>query len=351
MQDVLDPEALTIGFARRFATYKRATLIFRDLPRLKRILTHPTRPVQLVMAGKAHPQDIPGKTLIREIVEFSRDPELAGRVIFVEDYGIQVARELVGGVDIWLNTPRRGEEASGTSGMKAGMNGALNVSILDGWFDEAEDAAGGWAIGNRETYSPDRDDAHAAGIYSALENEIVPLYYQRDQGVPEEWMRRVKRSLRQLSANFNSQRMVDEYRAQLYDPAHRAFQVVSEDRFKAARDRVRWGRVVAENWPRVRFISCSIDAETVSTGLPIALRAEVDLAGLKPDDVRVEALVGRVGPEGELEEVQVLVLEPRETPRPQQGGVFLFGRDTRAVRHRKTRIFGSNRSQPLRRPD
>jgi starch phosphorylase len=323
LQEVLDPEALTIGFARRFATYKRATLIFRDLERLKRILCHSTRPVQLVIAGKAHPQDIPGKSLIRDIVQFSRDPELSGRVVFVEDYGMQVARELVGGVDIWLNTPRRGEEASGTSGMKAGINGALNMSILDGWFDEADDSAGGWAIGDREPYFPDRDDAHAAGIYSALENEIVPLYYERDQGVPEEWMRRVKQSLRYLSAHFNCQRMIDEYRTELYDPAHRAFQIISDGRFEAVRERVRWSRTVVESWPRVRFISCSIGAETVSTGLPVAIRAELELAGLKPDDVRVEALVGRVGPEGDLEEVQVLVLEPRE----QHGSAVLFGRD------------------------
>ena len=214
-------------------------------------------------------------------MQFSRDPELAGRVIFVEDYGIQVARELVRGVDIWLNTPRRGEEACGTSGMKAGINGALNMSILDGWFDEADEAAGGWAIGDREPYSPDRDDAHAAGIYSSLENEIVPMYYDREQGVPEEWMRRVKQSLRLVSANFNCQRMVDEYRSQLYEPAHRAFEIISDGRFQAARERVRWSRTVVEKWPRVRFIDCGIDAETVSTGLPVALRAEVDLAGLK----------------------------------------------------------------------
>lgn len=323
LEDILDPEALTIGFARRFATYKRATLIFRDLGRLKKILCHATRPVQLVIAGKAHPQDIPGKSLIREIVQFSRDPELAGRVVFVEDYSIQVARELVGGVDIWMNTPRRGEEASGTSGMKAGINGALNMSMLDGWFDEAEDAAGGWAIGDREPYSPDRDDAHAAGIYSVLENEIVPMYYKRDQGVPEEWLRRVKQSLRYLSAHFNCQRMVDEYRTELYEPAHRAFHTLSEGRFQAARERVRWSATVWETWPRVRFTDCSIGAEAVSTGSPVALRAAVDLAGLKADDVRVEALVGRVGPEGELEEVQVLVLEPRE----QHDTTVLFGRD------------------------
>src|SRR5262249_46963161 len=162
---------------------KRATLIFNNLERLKRILTNSRMPVQILIAVKAHPLDVPGKSLIREIVQFSRDPELAKNVLFVEDYGIQVARELVQGVDVWLNTPRRGEEACGTSGMKAGINGVLNISILDGWFDEAAESSGGWPIGDREPYSPERDDAHAAAIYSLLESEIIPLYYgAREQG-------------------------------------------------------------------------------------------------------------------------------------------------------------------------
>jgi len=152
LAEVLDPDTLTIGFARRFATYKRATLLFRDVERLKRLLTHPERPVQIVIAGKAHPRDLPGKTLIREIVQLSRAPEIAKHIVFVEDYSIEVARELVQGVDLWLNTPRRGEEACGTSGMKAGVNGVLNLSILDGWFDEGYEISGGWAIGDREPY-------------------------------------------------------------------------------------------------------------------------------------------------------------------------------------------------------
>src|SRR3954454_21458197 len=193
MQEVLDPEVFTIGFARRFATYKRATLLFRDVERLKKLLNNPKMPVQIVIAGKAHPKDQEGKTLIREIVSLSRDPEVAKRFIFVEDYSIQVAREMVQGVDLWLNNPRRGEEACGTSGMKASMNGVLNFSVLDGWFDEAVDVSGGWAIGDREAYSPDRDEAHAAAIYSALENEIVPTFYEtREEGVPKRWMRRVR---------------------------------------------------------------------------------------------------------------------------------------------------------------
>jgi len=324
LQEVLDPEVLTIGFARRFATYKRATLIFHDLERLKRILMHATRPIQILMAGKAHPQDTPGRTLIREIIHHSRGEELGHRVIFVEDYGIQVARELVGGVDVWLNTPRRGEEACGTSGMKAGMNGVLNVSILDGWFDEAAESSGGWPIGGRDPYTPERDVSHAAAIYSLLENEIGPLYYEnREHGVPVEWMKRVKQSIRHISAQFNCQRMVNEYRTRFYEPAHAAYLAIQEGGFQPARDRVRWNHNVNQAWPFVRFGECGIGLDRVFTGSSIPLRAEVDLAGLTPEDVRVEALVGRVGSGGELEDVQVLTLEPRE----QHGSTHMFGRD------------------------
>jgi len=325
LQEVLDPETFTIGFARRFATYKRATLLFRDMARLKRIVTNSRMPVQIVIAGKAHPLDVPGKSLIREIVQHSRDPELARHIVFVEDYGIQVAREMVQSVDVWLNTPRRGEEACGTSGMKAGINGVLNVSILDGWFDEAAEASGGWAVGDREPYSSDRDDAHAAGIYSLLENEIVPLFYEgREQGVPVEWMRRVKKSLQYLSLNFNCQRMIEEYRSQLYEPAHRAYESVVRDRFASARERVRWRRMVEEKWPHVGFLDSGIGPQSsVLTGSPVPLRACVELAGLGPEDVRLEAVVGRVGPSGELEQTQVLTLAPLE----RNGTVYTFGRD------------------------
>jgi starch phosphorylase len=328
LQDVLDPDALTIGFARRFATYKRATLLFRDLGRLKRILTNSHMPVQILIAGKAHPLDVPGKTLIREIVQFSQDPDLAKRVVFVEDYSLQVAREMVQGVDIWLNTPRRGEEACGTSGMKAGINGTLNLSILDGWFDESAEESGGWIIGDRDPYSVDRDDAHAAGVYSVLENEIVPMYYEgREQGVPVEWMKRVKQSLRSVSANFNCQRMVREYASQLYEPAHVGYERICRDRFASARDYVRWHRGVAERWPQVRFLDYGIGSEKVSAGSSVPMRASLDLAGLAPDDVRVEAVVGRVGAHGELEDTQVLTLAPALTSGEQQESVFMFARD------------------------
>ena len=238
LAEVLDPDAFTIGFARRFATYKRATLLFRDVERLKRLLTNPERPVQIVIAGKAHPKDLPGKTLIREIVQLSRDPEISKHIVFVEDYSIEVARELVQGVDLWLNTPRRGEEACGTSGMKAGINGVLNLSILDGWFDEAYEISGGWAIGDREPYSNDQDEIHAP------RHLLHPRKRNRADVLPGPRRRRSRRvdAPRQTVADASQpavqrQRMVGEYMSQLYEPAHQAYLEVSHDCFEPARDR------------------------------------------------------------------------------------------------------------------
>jgi starch phosphorylase len=309
--EALDPEALTIGFARRFATYKRATLLFHDLNRLRRILLNPERPVQVVVAGKAHPRDHPGKELIRQIVQFSRDAELSKRLVFLEDYEMTVARELVTGVDLWLNTPRRGEEACGTSGMKAGLNGVLNLSILDGWFDEAYEEVGGWAVGDRYPYTQDQDEAHATAIYSLLENDIVPTFYQRDQGVPREWMRHVKRTLQQLSPRFNSQRMIEEYVTQLYRPAQADYAELAAEDFRKARQKARWSAEVARVWDRVRFVELGGPPDgPVLSGHPVPVRAAVDLAGLKAEDVRVEVVIGRIGAAGQLEDTEVMVLPP-----------------------------------------
>src|SRR5580698_6901487 len=255
LAEALDPDTLTIGFARRFATYKRATLLFRDLERLKRLLTNPERPVQIVIAGKAHPRDLPGKTLIREIVQLSRAPEIAKHIVFVEDYSIEVARELVQGVDLWLNTPRRGEEACGTSGMKAAMNGVLNLSVLDGWFDEAYEISGGWAIGDREEYSEEQDAIHASNIYYLLEQEIVPMYYAHSEGgLSSEWVKRMKTSMINLTPAFDARRMVHDYAAHLYDPAHENWLKVQDNDFENARQRSRWNTRVREIWPLVNFV-------------------------------------------------------------------------------------------------
>jgi starch phosphorylase len=321
---VLDPEALTIGFARRFATYKRATLLFRDLNRLKRILSNSERPIQIVVAGKAHPKDHPGKELIRQIVQLSRDPELSKRLVFVEDYDMHVARELVGSVDVWLNTPRRGEEACGTSGMKAGSNGVLNLSILDGWFDEAQEYSGGWAVGDRVPYSEDQDEAHATAIYSLLENELAPAFYERDQGVPREWMRHVKRSLKYLSPQFSCQRMVEEYMAQLYEPAHTAWVDMRYDNFAKAREQARWNSDVRKVWDQVQFVEMGTPPKgAVLSGKPVPVKTAVNLAGLKAEDVRVEVVIGRVGVNGQLEDTEVMTLPPVE----QRGSVVVFAKE------------------------
>jgi starch phosphorylase len=225
LHDTLDPEALTIGFARRFATYKRADLLFHDEERLARLLGDAERPVQLVLAGKAHPADRPGQKVIQRIFTLSRSPALRGRVFMLEDYNMRVARFLVGGVDIWLNNPRRPLEASGTSGMKAAMNGVPSISILDGWWDEGFNGRNGWAIGGRETREDEtaQDQADAAELYRVLEDEVVPRFYARDaNGVPGDWIATMRDAIEAAIWQFSTARMLGEYVEHLYRPASRA---------------------------------------------------------------------------------------------------------------------------------
>ena len=310
--EVFDPEVFTIGFARRFATYKRATLLFRDMERLKRIVSSSAMPVQIIIAGKAHPADDPGKELIRRIIQNIRDTELAKHIVFIEDYDIEVGRELVQGVDLWLNNPRRGEEACGTSGMKAALNGVLNLSVLDGWFDEAYELSGGWAIGDREEYHDWMEGLHATAVYSLLENEILPLYYNnREDAVPVQWIQRVRMSLEHLSAQYNCQRMIRDYAMRLYEPAHEGWQSLVRGGFQSAREKVKWQEQVEAAWPGVRIEDAGTSLGPCHlSGAALELRAAVDLRGLNPEDVRVEAVVGRVGSTGRLEETSVLVLHP-----------------------------------------
>jgi starch phosphorylase len=219
---LLDPDALTIGFARRFATYKRATLIFRDLGRLQNILLDTHRPVQIIFAGKAHPADDPGKSLIQHIYNLAKHNQLGGRVAFIEDYDMHMARYLSQGVDVWLNTPRRPREASGTSGMKASLNGIPNLSVLDGWWVEGYNGANGWAIGDNMEYGDDeRQDVNDTNsLYQLLEDEIVPLYYGRDRdNVPRGWIEIMREAIRSNAPKFGTRRMVKAYTTELYIPA------------------------------------------------------------------------------------------------------------------------------------
>lgn len=302
---LFDPEILTIGFARRFASYKRATLVFSDLDRLAAIVTDPERPVQLVFAGKAHPADQEGQQLIAQIHNLSRDPRFYGRVLFVEDYDMAIGRALTRGVDVWLNNPRRPLEASGTSGMKAAMNGVLNLSILDGWWPEGFDGENGWAIGAGRTYLDDArsDVADADALYDLLEREVVPLYYQRDRdGVPDAWMRRAADAMATITPKFNAQRMVKEYVQRYYAPASVRGATLSADDYAKAKELAAWRKRVAEAWPQVTLTAEPLVEKRSHVGDELEISATIDLAGLNPDDVKVEVVYG---PEAEALQTQL----------------------------------------------
>jgi starch phosphorylase len=220
---MLDPYVLTIGFARRFATYKRASLVFTDLNRLLEIINHPNRPVQIIFSGKAHPADEPGKMLIQEVYRVVKKAENGGRLVFLEDYDMNLARYLVQGVDVWMNTPRRPNEASGTSGMKAALNGALNFSVLDGWWREAFNGSNGWSIGEDADPTEVQDEADAESLYNTLENKIIPLYYgeRGSEDIPHKWVAMVKESLRTVTPQFSTRRMLKEYVDRMYMPVRK----------------------------------------------------------------------------------------------------------------------------------
>ena len=242
-QEVLNPEFLTIGFARRFATYKRATLLFKDKERLIKILCNPERPIQLVVAGKAHPKDEPGKNFIKEIIKQSNDERLRRHIVFIEDYDVVVARYLVQGVDVWLNNPRRPQEASGTSGMKASANGGLNLSILDGWWDEAYNQDVGWAIGTREEYEnlDYQDEIEANSLYELLEKEVAPKFYDlAKDGLPRHWIKMMKQCMKEINPVFNTNRMVAEYTDRFYVPGDQRYLALSQNERKGARDLAAW---------------------------------------------------------------------------------------------------------------
>lgn len=314
-EEALDPETLTIGFARRFATYKRANLILRDTERLKRILLDKDCPVQLIFAGKAHPQDQPGKELIRQIVQLAKSEELQNRIVFIEDYDIDVARMLVQGVDVWLNTPRRPFEASGTSGMKAAMNGSLNVSILDGWWCEAYDGENGWAIGAGEEFK-DRDYQdwmESEMLYDLLDKEVIPFFYDRGpDGVPREWLSRMKASMMTCGPQFNTSRMVQEYTEQMYVPAVIQAAALARNEFVLSRDVAAWKRRIQETWGKVKIVSVTADTtDELAVGGDLGLEALVDLGPLAPEDVAVEVIFGQLDSKEDIQDVEVVALQPQ----------------------------------------
>jgi starch phosphorylase len=303
-EEVLDPDALTLGFARRFATYKRGSLIFRNLERLSAIMNDKDRPVQIIFAGKAHPRDHGGKELIAEILHMARRPEFRRRIMFIEDYDINVARHLVQGIDVWLNNPRRPLEASGTSGMKVSCNGGINMSVLDGWWVEGYTQLNGWAIGAGEEYTDlnYQDDVESRAIYDLLEQEIVPLFYNRStDGLPRGWLKVMKQSISTICPFFNTNRMVQEYIEECYWPSAQRHGSLTAENLKRADELARWRKRLAQNWQQVRIeIVETKSAETLQVGKDLEVMARVNLGPLGPDDVEVQLFHGLVDSLGEI---------------------------------------------------
>ena len=286
-RESLDPDTLTLGFARRFAAYKRPTLLLHSPERLLRILADPGRPVQLVIAGKAHPADAAGQAMIAEWVQFSRRPEVEGRVIFIPDYDLLLAEHLVQGVDLWINTPRRPWEASGTSGMKVLVNGGLNLSELDGWWAEAFSPEVGWAIGDGQEHGDDPawDAAEADALYGLLEGVIVPAFYARDErGIPTAWLAKMRASMTTLAPRFSTNRVVREYTERYYLPAAAAYRKRAADQGALAARLVAWQRQLAEHWHEARFGAVRVETRDGEHEFLV----EVYLGGLDADAVRVE---------------------------------------------------------------
>jgi starch phosphorylase len=305
----LDPNALTIGFARRFATYKRAALLLRDRERLARILNDEERPVQVIYAGKAHPKDQPGKELIREIVRFARQEDFRRRIVFIEDYDMCTARYMLQGVDLWLNTPRRPREASGTSGMKAAANGAINMSIPDGWWDEAYQPELGWAIGRGEVYEDHhyQDDIEANAIYDLLEKEVVPMFYDRGAGgLPRGWIAKMKAAMRSICPYFNTNRMVQDYAVRFYMPAAQRSMRLAKDDMAKAKALAEWKANLRQNWSALRVVSTDTDTPPeIQVGSELRVQALIHLGTLEPDDVTVELYHGPLDARGEIAPAQV----------------------------------------------
>jgi len=315
--EVLTPEALTIGFARRFATYKRASLLFRDPERLDRIVNHPKHPVQIIITGKAHPQDNEGKEFLKTIFHLAREERFRQRIVVLENYNMHVAQRLVSGCDLWLNTPRRPLEACGTSGMKALANGSLNLSVLDGWWDEGYHRDFGWAIGHGEVYQDHnaQDDIESRDLYNLLEEEIAPLFYQRGpDGIPRGWVKKMRASLQRLVPTFSSHRMVQEYVNRYYLPCSERFNTLCHDDFAGAKELASWRGKLMTGWQEISVEGVSSgESLEMPSGKELEVVARIVLGSLKPEDVTVEAYYGRLDQNGDFAERDTVPLQAEDS--------------------------------------
>ncbi|MCX5204099.1 alpha-glucan family phosphorylase [Streptomyces sp. NBC_00237] len=328
IEGVLDPDVLTIGFARRVPSYKRLTLMLRDRDRLMELLLHPERPIQIVVAGKAHPADDGGKRLVQELVRFADDPRVRHRIVFLPDYGMRMAQKLYPGCDVWLNNPLRPLEACGTSGMKAALNGCLNLSVLDGWWDEWFEPDFGWAIPTADGAAADedrRDDLEANALYELIEERVAPRFYEKGRGqLPDRWIEMVRQTLVTLGPKVLAGRMVREYVERLYAPAARAHRALGPD---AARELAAWKARVRAAWPgvavdHVEAVAAAAVNGTAELGSTLSLRVRAGLGGLGPDDVEVQAVAGRVDSEDRITGAQTFPLKPASGPDPEGRWVY-----------------------------
>ena len=324
-EEVLDPEALTIGFARRFATYKRATLLLQDPDRLLKILTDTDHPVQFIFAGKAHPHDNEGKDIIRRLVHFARREGVQHRLVFLEGYCMSTSRYLVQGCDVWLNTPLRPMEASGTSGMKAAANGCLNLSLLDGWWAEAYTPDIGWSIGKEEKYDDlnYQNEVESSALYDLLEEDIIPLFYKRGKSaVPRGWTEMMKASMRTLCPQYNTNRMVKEYFESFYLPASERLDRLSDDNMRLAKVLAHWKSVLHKQWGKIRVERIEADIpDNLKVGDEFQIRALVNLDSLGSDDVSVELYQGVLDPDGSITNGKIL---PTVCEKPSEDGLYWF---------------------------
>jgi starch phosphorylase len=316
---VFDPDVLTVGFARRVPTYKRLTLMLRDRDRLRALLLDERRPLQIVIAGKSHPADEGGKALIQQIVRFVDDPQVRHRIVFLPDYDMSMARYLYRGCDIWLNNPTKPLEACGTSGMKSALNGGLNLSIRDGWWDECYDGSNGWAIPTADGVNDPllRDDLEASALYDLLGQQIAPLFYQRTEAdVPAGWLAMVRHTLKSLGPRVQASRMLREYVDGFYRPAAKAVALAERDDYAAARSLTEYQRRIAESWPRIRVLDTEMRADSLDSlhiGAEVEVRARIELAGLKPEDVEVQVVIGKVGDTDDLTDFSQVSMQGTET--------------------------------------
>ena len=316
--EVLEPDALTIGFARRFAEYKRAFLIFKDIERLTAILNDKNKPVQIIIAGKAHQSDRIGKEIIKNIISTVRQPELRRKIVFIEDYDLNVAKYLVQGVDVWLNTPRRPLEASGTSGMKAAINGVLNLSVLDGWWDEAFNGENGWAIGAGEEYGDNielQDKIESMMLYDIIENEVVPLFYSKGMdNLPHNWIKKMKESVKAITPFFNTDRMVREYTEKFYSPLSSNVKKLTDNNLYLLKNLVSWKKNIYKNWDSIEIKSITTNKKSeIYIGERFEIKAQIYLGSLDVNDVSVILYYGELDSEENIVNAQTKEMHPLKT--------------------------------------